>query len=163
MEIIQNGISFNNIIERTAVGVPAVWTNSNNVDLATGTYKGPNINKPLKPIIMGLDIDWNGADLSDILGSEYSSIQTTGQLLSAIKAAAQIVGPQGPQGEQGPQGPQGEPGVTPASSEENHYTPSQEVTTYKQENKVIESITVDSKGHIVGVTFAPKVETIETT
>ena len=157
-QVIQNEITFNNVLDRTVTrkGASIITT-------ADQETNGKYVYNYWKPVIMGLDIDWNGADLSDVLGSEYSSIQTTGQLLSAIKAAAQIVGPQGPQGEQGPQGPQGEPGVTPASSEENHYTPSQEVTTYKQENKVIESITVDSKGHIVGVTFAPKVETIETT
>ena len=168
-QVNQNGITFTNVENR-----PVTRKGASIITTADQVTNNRYVYDYWNPVIMGLDIDWNGADLSDILGSEYSSIQTTGQLLSAIKAAAQMgpttEGPQGPQGEQGPQGvqgeqgpqgnqgPQGEPGVTPASSEDNHYTPSQEVTTYQQENKVIESIKVDSKGHIIGVTFAPKVE-----
>ena len=39
----------------------------------------------LPTIINAVEIDWNGADLSSALGEKYSSINTTGQLLSAIK------------------------------------------------------------------------------
>jgi len=156
----QNGIIFNAVENRTVTRKgPSIITT---IDQTSG---GKYVYDEWNPIVMSLDIDWNGADLSDILGSSFSSIKTTGQLISAIKEAAQIAsstpGPQGPQGETGPQGPQGPQGDTPDSSEDNHYTPENGTHTYSKEGKVIESITVDSKGHITGVTFAPKVETVE--
>lgn len=113
----QNGILFKNVINRTVTrkGASIITTS----DQETGgkyVYDGWN------PVIMGLDIDWNGADLSSVLGSEFSSIQTTGQVLQAIIKAAQMAsataGPQGPQGTKGPQGVQGPAGLKGAQGAE---------------------------------------------
>lgn len=259
----QNGINFNNVIARTVTRKGAsIITTADNVENGKYVYGG------WEPAVMALDIDWCGADLSAI-GSQYSSIQTTGQLLSAIIAAANkaasTTGPQGPrgyQGETGAQGPKGVQGATGAqgpigtqglpgqqgaqgkagvqgpqgykgaqgetgpqgragvqgasgpqgvqgkagaqgiagaagaqgaqgpkgaqglqgatgaqgpqgarglagaqgatgsteSSINTHYTPSSGYKTYKQANKVIESITVDQKGHVISVTYAPAVQ-----
>ena len=81
-------IDFNNIQKRATAGIPGVWTHYDNID-ANGEY-----NYDGGKSVMALDIDWNGADWSSIptgLGTP-SEINTTADLLKAIKYAAEIGG-----------------------------------------------------------------------
>ena len=43
------------------------------------------------PLINAVEIDWNGADLGTINGIEFGTINTTGDLLNAIKLLAQAI------------------------------------------------------------------------
>ena len=81
-------INFNNIQSIPALPVPGVWTSDNNID-ANGNY---DYDYDSDKSVMALDIDWNGANWSSIptgLGTP-SEINTTADLLKAIKYAAEI-------------------------------------------------------------------------
>lgn len=71
-----DGINFSNIQERTALAVPGVWTNDDNIN-SSGKYDYDGGKS-----VMALDIDWNGA----VLPSSNTTINTTGQLLNLINS-----------------------------------------------------------------------------
>ena len=84
-----NGIEFNDIKTSNKSFIPIVnsFIYNNNTDELNSDY---GTNGALPTIINGVEIDWNSADLSDVLGEEFASITTTGQLFAAIKKIAQM-------------------------------------------------------------------------
>ena len=81
-------IDFSNIQQRPAFPVAGVWTNDDNID-ANGNYDYDGGKS-----VMALDIDWNGVDWGSIPDNpgEPSEINTTADLLKAIKYASEVGG-----------------------------------------------------------------------
>ena len=68
--------------DRTALSAPGVWTHDNNVNSNNKyEYSGGKS-------IMALDIDWNGATWSSITASTPTTINSTADVLKAIKYAS---------------------------------------------------------------------------
>ena len=81
--ITQDGINFN-IQDNFLPGESNAGVNGKIMSNANQYFDledGDEISK----LVNAVEIDWNGADLSSALGEKYSSINTTGQLLSWIK------------------------------------------------------------------------------
>lgn len=114
MAYIDNTISFGSF-KGTGISLGKNVINKQNVGCTLNELNenAADNNGLLPSTVNAIEIDWNGANLSAI-GTEFSSIRTTGQLLKAIIAVQNkvttpttIIGPQGPQGAQGAMGPQG--------------------------------------------------------
>ena len=91
-----SGIQFTNIdlangtIKSTGAGK---WTGANSMFLPDNAEDGVIKGRDTRKFINAVDIDWNGADWSTANGSQApSTINTTGDLINAIKYASQVGG-----------------------------------------------------------------------
>ncbi len=74
-----DGIQFNNITHENdgvKLSAPAI---------RQGNNWSANKTSGWKPAVNAVDIDWNGADFENALGTKPSTINTTGDLINAIK------------------------------------------------------------------------------
>ena len=76
--ITKDGITFSNVQNRGAKGYSQILTSADNVSSKKYVYDPDS-----DPVLMALDIDWNGAEItSTAFPSMDRTINTTGDLLS---------------------------------------------------------------------------------